>query len=100
MIPETASSICLCASAAIGALIAGGVAGGGERRLLRAALVGVGCALGVLLAKGVCAKTTIWTWYTTTAIAESVAFSLLGSCIFHKSNKKRTKRKRKVKRKI
>ena len=95
-VPECGSQTAVCVCAAFGAAFTGMIAGGGETWLLRGLCAGVIESLGVLCVKGACAQGAEWTQSTTAAVALCIIFGILGSCIFHKRNKKAT-RKRKTK---
>lgn len=93
-IPEGTSQMMLCACAAIGAAFSGIIAGGGETWLIRGACAGALEAIGILCVKGACAEGAKWTQFTTIAVAFCLLFGMLGSCIFHKRNKKATKKRK------
>ena len=94
-IPESSSGIGLCIAAGVGSFVSGLIASvGEEKRLLCGSLAGVAVAIGVLIAKGVCNQDAHWTLYTSIAVALCVICAMIGSCIFHKRNRKTTKRRK------
>ena len=93
-IPENLGPACLCAAASAAAFFMGAICGRGESWIATGILSGIAVLFTVLTAKGICAQDAEWTVYTSAAAGCCMLFSVLGSCIFHKNNKKATKRKR------
>lgn len=95
-VPEAIAPVGLCASAAIAAFASGLIAGSrGGHKPVQGLVVGAAIAIFVLIVKGICNQEAECTLYTTIAVTLCVVCGALSSCIFHKRNKKTSRRKKK-----